>query len=55
LFILNVKTTAEAQSLLETDPAVKAKLLSTEMYEWYGSAAIGEYLKIQSKITKKHY
>jgi uncharacterized protein YciI len=53
IFIFNVKTIAEAKDLLQTDPAIQAKLLDAELYEWYGSAAISEYLKIQKKITKK--
>jgi uncharacterized protein YciI len=52
IFILNVKTIPEAKELLETDPAVHAKVLDAELYEWYGSAAIGEYLKIYKKIVK---
>ena len=55
IFILNVKTISEAQSLLETDPAIHAKVLNTELYGWYGSAALGEYLKLQKKITKKQF
>lgn len=55
IFILDVKTIAEAQALVATDPAVKEKLLDVELYEWYGGAALPEYLKAQDKITlKKH-
>lgn len=52
LFILNVKTTEEAKILLETDPAIKANLLTVELYPWYGSAALSEYLNTHSKIWK---
>lgn len=55
IFILNTKTVAEAKELLQTDPAINAKVLDAELYEWYGSAAIGEYLKVQSSITKKNF
>jgi len=55
IFILNVKTISEAQSLLETDPAFQAKVLDAELYEWYGSAALGEYIKLQKKITKRQF
>lgn len=55
IFILDVKTIAEAEALVATDPAVKEKLLDVELYEWYGGAALSEYLKTQDKITKtKH-
>lgn len=52
IFILNVTTFEEAIQLLETDPAVKEKLLEAELYEWYGSAALPEYIKVSDKIWK---
>lgn len=52
IFILNTKSIAEAQELLATDPAVKAKLLDAELFNWYGSAALAEYLKADDKIGK---
>jgi uncharacterized protein YciI len=55
IFILNVKTISEAKEMLQTDPAVREKLLNPEFYEWYGSAALGEYLKVQKSITKKNF
>ena len=55
IFILNVKTISEAKELLQTDPAIHSNVLGAELYEWYGSAAIGEYLKLQERITRKHY
>lgn len=53
LFIMNVKTLDEANELLYTDPAVNAKFLNYELYNWYGSAALSEYLKVSEKIWKK--
>lgn len=52
IFILNVVNIPEAQKLLLTDPAVKANLLSAELYEWYGSAALPMYLKYHERVTK---
>ena len=52
LFILNVKTLEEAKILCDTDPAVAAGIFDVEMFEWYGSAALGEYIKVSEKITK---
>ncbi len=52
LFILNTTSLDEAKALLETDPAIKAKLLEPELYLWYGSAALQETLKIHEKIQK---
>lgn len=42
----------ETRALLQTDPAVKAGLLDVELYEWYGSAALPEYLDAADKIWK---
>ena len=53
LFILNVETIAEANELLLTDPAIKAKLLDPVLYQWYGSAALPEYLEASDKIWKE--
>ncbi len=52
IFILNLSKIEEAESLLQTDPAVKAGLLDAELYNWYGSAALPEYLKYADKIWK---
>lgn len=52
LFILNVKTTAEAENILITDPAIKEKLLDYELYNWYGSAALPVYLEAADKVWK---
>ncbi len=53
IYILNVKTIEEANELLITDPAIKAKILDTEIFQWYGSAALPVYLKTHDKIQKK--
>lgn len=52
LFILNVKTVEEAAALVQTDPAVKARLFDVDMVPWYGSAALPEYLPASDKIWK---
>lgn len=49
LFILNVKTAAEALELLDKDPAIKEKVLEAEILEWYGSAALPMYLPFHEK------
>lgn len=55
IFILNVKTIEEANELLKMDPAISEKLLEAEVYQWYGSAALPEYLPSHEKIEKtKH-
>jgi uncharacterized protein YciI len=52
IFILNVRTIDEARVLLDTDPTVKEKIFDTELFPWYGSAALGEYLEADSKIHR---
>jgi len=54
IFILDVKTLDEAQFLLQTDPAIKEGLLDTELFIWYGSAALPEYLESSDKIWKQN-
>lgn len=55
IFILDVKSIADAKELLKTDPAVEQKLLDAELFEWYGSAALPVYLKQHEKIEKKSF
>lgn len=55
LFILDVKTIEEAKQLVNDDPCVKANLFEVEYFEWYGSAALPEYLKFHKKIEKKSF
>lgn len=52
IFILDVKTIAEAKQLLATDPAIKEGFLDTELIKWYGSAALPEYLDASDQIWK---
>ncbi|WP_431294747.1 YciI family protein [Pedobacter sp. P26] len=52
IFVLNTKSIEEAKQLLDSDPAIKAKLLEPELYNWYGSAALAEYLPFHDKIQK---
>lgn len=53
IFILNVATIEEANKLLILDPAIKEKLFETELFVWYGSAALPLYLKSHELIEKK--
>lgn len=52
LYIFNVATVEEAQKLTESDPAVKAGILVSDMIPWYGSAALMATNEIHKKITK---
>lgn len=53
IFILNnINSLDEAKELLQTDLAVKNRLLDYDIFTWYGSAALPEYLPLAKKITK---
>lgn len=52
IFILDVADEHEASDILQTDPAIIEKLLEPEVFKWYGSAALSEYMKIQHKLGK---
>jgi uncharacterized protein len=53
LYIFNVTTIAEAEALVNSDPAVMSGLLKGEFYPWYGSAAMGEVSNIHNRIIKE--
>lgn len=55
IFILDVQTVEEAEALLQTDPAIREKLLGTEIFSWYGAAALREYMKTQEKVNKLNF
>lgn len=53
IFILNnIPSIDEAKALLQTDLAIKNRLLDYEIFTWYGSAALPEYLPFSDKIWK---
>lgn len=52
IFILDVKSPEEARELLQTDPVIREKVLEADLFTWYGSAALPEYLKAHKKIEK---
>lgn len=53
IFILNTKTKEETETLLQSDPAIENKIFDVEIYPWYGSAALTEYLPAADKIWKE--
>jgi hypothetical protein len=52
IFILQVASFEEAEILLQKDSAIKEGLLDYDLYKWYGSAALPEYLEFSDKIWK---
>jgi uncharacterized protein YciI len=55
IVVLNVKTIEEANVLLEADPAIRSKLLDTELFQWYSSAALPLYVKFHDNVQKKGF
>lgn len=55
IFILNTESKAEAEKMLETDPAVEMKVLAADLYLWHGSAALQELPAIDKKLAKEHF
>jgi len=54
LFIFDSKDKAEVEAMLQTDPAIKEKLLEAELFDWYGSAALPTYLEASKRVAKKN-
>lgn len=53
IFILNnIESIDEAKKIVEIDPAIKNGLLDFDLFTWYGSAALPEYLPFSEKIWK---
>lgn len=52
LFIFNVSTIEEAEELVKGDPTVTSGIFVTEMYRWYGSAALPMMNEIHPKLQK---
>lgn len=53
IYIFNVKTIEEAQTISGTDPAIRAESLALEFHSWYGSAALLKVPEIHAKLVKK--
>ncbi|NCI47109.1 YciI family protein [Sediminibacterium soli] len=55
IFIFNVHSIEEAKTIVQTDPAVKAGIFDTELYGWYGSAALPMYLPYTEKVSRQSF
>lgn len=53
LFLLDVKTEAEAKELVEKDPTVAAGIFTYEILPWMGSAALPMHLNYHKRIEQK--
>jgi len=52
IYIFDVATVAEAETLTRTDPAILAGQLVMELHPWHGSAALMMVNEVHSKIQK---
>ncbi len=55
LFIFNVATVEEAEKIAQSDPAIKAGLLTAEFTLWYGSASLMATPDLHKKLQKKSF
>ena len=53
LFIFNTNSIEETRELLMTDPTISNNIFSFDIYGWYGSAALPEYIKVHKMIEKE--
>jgi uncharacterized protein YciI len=53
LFLFDVRTVGEAEELVKGDPTVTSGIFVTEMYQWYGTAAMPVLLEIHPKLQKR--
>jgi len=52
LFIFTVNNMEEVNQILQTDPAIHAQIFETEVYQWYGSAALPLYVPFHDQLCK---
>lgn len=55
IFIFDSSDIDEVREWVLTDPAVKEGLLATEIFPWYGSAALPSYIDTHKKIEKTSF
>ena len=53
IYIFNVSSIEEAESLTNTDPAIQEGSLAMELMEWYGSAALMAVNDLHKSVTRK--
>lgn len=52
LYIFNVPTIAEAEALVQTDPAIAAGIFTVELDKYYGSAALMQLNDLHLQVQK---
>lgn len=53
IYVFNVESLAEAEELTGSDPSIQAGLLTMELKEWYGSAALMGVNETHESLMKK--
>lgn len=53
IYIFNVDNIAQAEALTNSDPSIQAGVLTMELKEWYGSAALMAIKDLHHSISKK--
>ena len=53
IYVFDVTTTAEAEALTRTDPAIQAGQLVMELHPWYATAGLMTIPELHSRIEKK--
>ena len=54
IYVFNVKSLEEAEELTRSDPSIKAGLLTMELKEWYGTAALMGVNETHESLMKKN-
>jgi uncharacterized protein len=52
IFIINATSEEEVNGMMAGDPAITSGVLAVEYYNWYGSAALPQYLEVHKRIEK---
>ena len=55
IYIFDVTTVEEAETLTKTDPAIQAGSLVMELHPWYGSAALMQVGEIGERVRKTSF
>jgi len=53
IYLFDVSTVAEAETLTKSDPAIQAGSLVMELHPWYGSAALMLVNEVHARIEQK--
>ena len=52
IFIIQAASRTELDAMLQADAAIRANLFATEVFNWYGSAALPMYLPFHQQVER---